>query len=91
MLLPLAAVVEKAFAGGLDQFWHDVTTPQSLAALKLTVGVSVVVTLINVVMGTVIAWVLVRAQLPGKSFVNAIIDLPFALPTLVAGLTLLAL
>ena len=91
VLLPLAAVVEKAFAGGLDQFWHDVTTRESIAALKLTVGVSVVVTLINVVMGTVIAWVLVRDQFPGKSFVNALIDLPFALPTIVAGLTLLAL
>jgi sulfate transport system permease protein len=91
VLLPLAAVVQKAFAGGLDQFWHAVTSRESLAALKLTVGVSVVVTLINVVMGTVIAWVLVRDEFRGKSFVNSIIDLPFALPTIVAGLTLLAL
>jgi sulfate transport system permease protein len=91
VLLPLAAVVDKAFAGGFDQFWHDVTSRQSLAALKLTVIVSVIVTLINVVMGTVIAWVLVRDEFRGKAFVNSIIDLPFALPTIVAGLTLLAL
>jgi sulfate/thiosulfate transport system permease protein len=91
VLLPLAAVVDKAFADGFSQFWHDITTPQSLAALKLTVGVSVVVTLVNVVMGTLIAWVLVRDDFRGKSLVNSIIDLPFALPTIVAGLTLLAL
>jgi sulfate transport system permease protein len=91
VLLPLAAVVDKAFAGGIDQFWHDITSRQSLAALKLTLIVSVIVTLINVVMGTVLAWVLVRDEFPGKGLVNSIIDLPFALPTIVAGLTLLAL
>ena len=91
VLLPLAAVVDKAFADGFTQFWHDITTRQSLAALKLTVGVSVVVTLVNAAMGTLIAWVLVRDNFRGKAFVNSIIDLPFALPTIVAGLTLLAL
>jgi sulfate/thiosulfate transport system permease protein len=91
VLLPLAAVVQKAFAGGLSQFWQAVTSPQALAALELTVVVSVIVTLVNVVMGTVIAWVLVRDEFRGKSAVNALIDLPFALPTVVAGLTLLAL
>jgi sulfate transport system permease protein len=91
VLLPLAAVVQKSLEGGLSQFWQEVTSPQARAALELTIGVSVVVTLINVVMGTVIAWVLVRDDFRGKSFVNALIDLPFALPTIVAGLTLLAL
>ena len=91
VLLPLAAVVDKAFADGLDAFWRAVSSPQSVAALKLTVGVSVVVTIVNVVMGTLIAWVLVRDEFPGKSIVNSVIDLPFALPTIVAGLTLLAL
>jgi sulfate/thiosulfate transport system permease protein len=91
VLLPLAAVVQKSLDGGLSQFWQEVTSPQARAALELTIGVSVVVTLINVVMGTVIAWVLVRDEFPGKSVVNALIDLPFALPTIVAGLTLLAL
>jgi sulfate/thiosulfate transport system permease protein len=91
VLLPLAAVTSKAFEGGFDDFWHQVTQPQAVAALKLTLGISVIVTLINVVMGTLIAWVLVRDEFPGKHFVNLLIDLPFALPTIVAGLTLLAL
>jgi sulfate/thiosulfate transport system permease protein len=91
VLLPLAAVVDKALAGGLSQFWHDIGSRQAVAALELTVGVSAVVTLINVVMGTLIAWVLVRDEFRGKSLVNSLIDLPFALPTIVAGLTLLAL
>jgi len=91
VLLPLAAVVQKALSGGLAQFWQEVTSRQALAALELTVALSVIVTLINVVMGTLIAWVLVRDQFRGKSAINALIDLPFALPTIVAGLTLLAL
>jgi sulfate transport system permease protein len=91
VLLPLAAVVSKAFSQGLSQFWREVTSRQAMAALELTVSVSVIVTLINVVMGTLIAWVLVRDRFRGKSVVNALIDLPFALPTIVAGLTLLAL
>jgi sulfate/thiosulfate transport system permease protein len=91
VLLPLAAVVDKSLAGGLSGFWDAVSSPQARAALELTLGVSVVVTLINVVMGTLIAWVLVRDDFRGKGLVNALIDLPFALPTIVAGLTLLAL
>ena len=89
VLLPLAAVSAKAFEGGFDAFWEQVTQPQAVAALKLTLGISLVVTLINVVMGTLIAWVLVRDEFPGKGIVNSLIDLPFALPTIVAGLTLL--
>jgi sulfate/thiosulfate transport system permease protein len=91
VLLPLAAVVQKSLGGGLSGFWHDVTAPEALAALQLTLVVSVLVTLVNVVMGTLIAWVLVRDEFRGKGVVNALIDLPFALPTIVAGLTLLAL
>jgi sulfate transport system permease protein len=91
VMLPLAAVTAKAFEGGLGEFWEQVSHPQAVAALKLTLGISVIVTLINVVMGTLIAWVLVRDEFPGKKFVNLLIDLPFALPTIVAGLTLLAL
>ena len=90
MLLPLAAVIWES-RGGERSFWSAVTDPQSVAALKLTLGASVVVALVNAVMGTVIAWVLVRDRFRGQGFVNAIIDLPFALPTIVAGLTLLAL
>jgi sulfate/thiosulfate transport system permease protein len=91
VLLPLAAVVDKSLEGGLSGFWDAVSSPQARAALELTLGVSVVVTLINAVMGTLIAWVLVRDDFRGKGLVNALIDLPFALPTIVAGLTLLSL
>ena len=91
VLLPLAAVVDKSLEGGLSSFWQAVSAPQARAALELTLGVSLVVTAINAVMGTVIAWVLVRDEFRGKAFVNSLIDLPFALPTIVAGLTLLAL
>ena len=89
-LIPLAAVVAKAFENGTDSFWTAVTNPQAVAALKLTLIASLIVVLINAVFGTLIAWVLVRDEFPGKSVVNSLIDLPFALPTIVAGLTLLA-
>jgi sulfate transport system permease protein len=91
VLLPLAAVVAKSTEGGLSAFWDAITGKQALAAITFTVVVSLIVTAINVVFGTLIAWVLVRDEFPGKRLVNAIIDLPFALPTIVAGLTLLAL
>jgi sulfate/thiosulfate transport system permease protein len=89
-LIPLAAVVSKSFENGADSFWSAVTSPQAVASLKLTLIASVVVVLINAVFGTLIAWVLVRDEFPGKGVVNSLIDLPFALPTIVAGLTLLA-
>jgi sulfate/thiosulfate transport system permease protein len=88
-LIPLAAVVLKSVDGGLDTFWDAVTTEQAVAALKLTLIASLIVVVVNAVFGTLIAWVLVRDQFPGKNIVNSLIDLPFALPTIVAGLTLL--
>ena len=91
VLIPLAAVVSRSLENGLAGFWDAVTSPQAMSSLKLTVVVSFIVVLINAVTGTLIAWVLVRDQFRGKAFVNALIDLPFALPTIVAGLTLLAL
>jgi sulfate transport system permease protein len=91
VLLPLAAVVDESFTRGLDGFWSAVSGEQSVAALKLTVISSLIVVAINAVFGTIIAWVLVRDEFPGKGAVNALIDLPFALPTIVAGLTLLTL
>jgi sulfate transport system permease protein len=91
VLIPLAAVVWKSADRGPGFFWRAVTTPDAWAALKLTIGASVVVALINLVLGTVIAWVLVRDTFPGKALVDLLIDLPFALPTIVAGLVLLAL
>jgi sulfate transport system permease protein len=91
VLLPLAAVTWKAGEGGWGDFRAAITAPEAVSALKLTLGVSLIVALVNALMGTVIAWLLVRDAFPGQRFVNAIIDLPFALPTIVAGLTLLAL
>src|SRR5437588_11723190 len=88
VLIPLAAVVWRGTKAGPADFWRLVTTPDSWASLKLTVLGSVLVALVNVIMGTVIAWVLVRDDFPGKSVVDALIDLPFALPTIVAGLVL---
>ena len=91
VLLPLAAVVDRSLEGGLSAFWDSVTSRQAVAALRFTLLISLVVSAINVVMGTLIAWVLVRDDFRGKRFINSLIDLPFALPTIVAGLTLLAL
>jgi sulfate transport system permease protein len=91
VLIPLAAVVWKSTGSGLEGFWNAVTSPAALASLKLTFAAAIAVALVNAVMGTLIAWVLVRDSFPGKELVNSLIDLPFALPTIVAGLTLLAL
>jgi sulfate/thiosulfate transport system permease protein len=91
VLIPLAAVISKGFEDGWDGFWSAATSPAAVSALKLTVVASFVVVAINAVTGTLIAWVLVRDDFRGKSIVNSLIDLPFALPTIVAGLTLLAL
>jgi sulfate/thiosulfate transport system permease protein len=91
VLLPIAALVAKADTGGLSTFWREVTRPESIAAIKLTLIVSAIVVAINAVFGTIVAWVLVRDEFPGKKIVGALIDLPFALPTIVAGVVLLAL
>jgi sulfate transport system permease protein len=89
-LIPLAAVVVKSLDNGPDSFWNAISSPQAVAALRLTLIASLIVVVINAVAGTLIAWVLVRDDFPGKNIVNSLIDLPFALPTIVAGLTLLA-
>jgi sulfate transport system permease protein len=91
VLLPLAALVVRSLDGGLDAFWASVSARQAVSALQFTLLVSIAVAAINAVTGTLVAWVLVRDRFRGKALVNALIDLPFALPTIVAGLTLLAL
>ena len=91
VLLPLAALVASSTDRGLDGFWTAISGREAVAALKFTLIISVAVAVVNAVTGTLIAWVLVRDEFPGKTFVNGLIDLPFALPTIVAGLTLLAL
>lgn len=91
VLIPLALVVVSAAEGGWQTFADTLRNPQTAAALRLTVTQSLIVTLVNVVMGTLIAWVLVRDSFPGKALLEVVIDIPFALPTIVAGLVLLSL
>jgi len=91
VLIPLATVVGVAASGGVGRFFSVLANDQTWAAVTLTVTQAALVTLINVVMGTVIAWVLVRDHFPGKALLNVVIDVPFALPTIVAGLVLLTL
>jgi sulfate transport system permease protein len=91
VLLPLTAILVQASKGGWAGFWHTVTNDQTAAALRITIGTALGVTLLNVVMGTLIAWVLVRDDFVGKRVLDVVIDIPFALPTIVAGLVLLAL
>jgi sulfate transport system permease protein len=91
VLIPLAALTGGAFEEGWSGFWAAIANDQARAAIWLTVQASLIVTAINAVMGTLIAWVLVRDRFRGRGVVNSLIDLPFALPTIVAGLTLLAL
>jgi sulfate transport system permease protein len=91
VLLPLAALISKGFTGGPTTFWREATSPESVAALKLTLLCALGVAAFNSLAGVLIAWVLVRDDFVGKRIVNTLIDLPFALPTVVAGLTLLSL
>jgi sulfate transport system permease protein len=91
VLLPIAALVAQSTDGGWSAFWHAISTPDAWWALRWTLIASLIVVVVNVIAGTVIAWVLVRDKFPGKAALNGVIDLPFALPTIVAGITLLAL
>ncbi len=88
--LPIAALIWASKKRGGSDFWQAISNPEAVAALKLTITVAVIAALVNAVFGTIIAWVLVRDEFRGKSIVNALIDLPFALPTIVAGLVVLA-
>jgi len=89
--LPLATIIKNGVADGLPIFWEDVTNATAFAALKLTLTTSVIITMVNMVMGTLTAYVLVRFRFPGKGLLNALIDMPFAIPTLVTGVMLVAL
>ncbi len=91
VLLPLAALTVTSTEHGWGGFWDALSAPSALAALRVTVLVAAVVAVLNAVMGTLLAWVLVRDDFPGKAVVNALIDLPFALPTIVASIVLLSL
>ncbi len=91
VLIPLGLIVIQSVDGGWTTFRETLTSPQTASALRLTVEQALLVTLVNVVMGTLIAWVLVRDSFPGQCVLEVVIDIPFALPTIVAGLVLLSL
>jgi sulfate transport system permease protein len=91
IVLPLAALAARGFGQGLGRFWSELTGPTALSALELTVGVAVFTAIVNCIMGTMTAYVLVRYEFPGKQIFNSLIDLPFAIPTLVTGVMLVIL
>jgi sulfate/thiosulfate transport system permease protein len=91
VLIPLSGLFVKTSSLSWEQFWHTVTEPRALASYRLTFGASFLGALINGFFGSVVAWVLVRYRFPGRSIVDALVDLPFALPTAVAGITLTAI
>ena len=91
VLIPLAALVLKSASLGFAAFWTTVTAPRVLASYQLTFGASLVAALVNAVFGLIVAWVLVRYPFPGRRLVDALVDLPFALPTAVAGIALTTL
>ena len=91
VLIPLSAVFLKTFTMSWEAFWNAVTSERVMASYRLSFGASLIAAAIHVVFGGIVAWVLVRYQFPGKRIVDALVDLPFALPTAVAGITLTAL
>src|SRR6201994_242725 len=91
VLLPIAALANEAFSEGVSHFWSQATSSSAMSAYELILVCTLIVVAINAFFGTIVAWLLVRDNFPGKAFVNAIIDLPFALPTIVASLILIEL
>jgi sulfate transport system permease protein len=91
VLIPLAALFFKSASLPWEKFWHAVTEPRVMASYRLTFGASFVAATINAVLGFVVAWTLVRYRFPGRKFVDAVVDLPFALPTAVSGIALTAI
>jgi len=91
VLIPLSALFLRTFSLTLEQFWVAVTSPRVMASYRLTFGASLFAAVVNLVFGLLVAWVLVRYKFPGKKIVDALVDLPFALPTAVAGISLTAL
>ena len=91
VLIPLAALALKSATIGPFAFWAAVTTPRALASYRVTFGCAALAGLVNLVLGPLLAWVLVRYRFPGRKLIDALVDLPFALPTAVAGITLTAL
>jgi sulfate transport system permease protein len=88
IILPVFAVSFEALRAGVETVWHEVTLPQALTALRLTLTLAFIIAIVNIITGTATAWVLVRYEFPLKKIINAIIDLPFAIPTVVTGIML---
>ena len=91
VLIPLGGAFLRTFSGGWEPFWAAVSGPRALASYRLSIGASLIAATINSILGFLAAWVLVRYEFPGKKLVDALVDLPFALPTAVAGITLTAM
>jgi sulfate transport system permease protein len=91
VLIPIAALLLRTTALSWDQFWAIATNPRVVAALRVSFGASLLAAMINAVFGLIVAWVLVRYRFPGRRALDAIVDLPFALPTAVAGIALTAI
>lgn len=91
VLIPLSAAFIRTASLSWPEFWAAVTTPRVLASYRLTFGASLAAALVNAIFGLLVAWVLVRYRFPGKRLIDALVDLPFALPTAVAGIALTAL
>lgn len=91
VLIPLSTVVFKSATLGFDAFWHVVTSPRVMASYRLTFGAALAAAIVDAIFGLLVAWVLVRYSFPGKRIVDALVDLPFALPTAVAGISLAAI
>jgi sulfate transport system permease protein len=91
VLLPLSALVLKVNSGGWEHFWKVITAPQAIASYKISFGISLAAAIVNGIFGVIAAWVLVRYRFPGRRLLDAIVDLPFALPTAVAGIALTTL
>jgi len=91
IILPICALLYEALQSGLETVWRQITVPQALVSLRLTLILAFIITFINIITGTATAWVLVRYEFPLKKAINAIIDLPFAIPTVVTGIMLVVL
>ena len=91
VLLPVAALILKTADGGIVRFWEVVSSPRAVAAFQVTIGAAILATIFNAAYGLLMAWVLARYRFPGRRYLDALIDLPFALPTAVAGIALTAL
>jgi sulfate transport system permease protein len=91
VILPIAAIIIRAFEKGFDHLWKQITLPQAIYSLKITFILAVIMAVINVITGTATAWVLVRYRFPLKNIINALVDIPFAIPTVVTGIMLVVL